>query len=34
MGQPEYEKTESEKLAALAENFLGLTGHPDYTKGM
>jgi hypothetical protein len=33
MGQPNYEKTESESLAALSENLLSLCGQPDYNKG-
>jgi hypothetical protein len=32
MGQPNYEKTESERLAGLSENILGLCGQPDYSK--
>jgi hypothetical protein len=34
MGQPDYEKTEAERLAIVSENLLGLCGQPDYNKGM
>jgi len=34
MGQPSYEQTEAERVAALAENIMPLMGQPDYEKGM
>jgi hypothetical protein len=33
MGQPSYERTETERVGALAENILTLAGQPDYSKG-
>jgi len=34
MGQPEYENTESERIAALAENIMPMMGQPEYAKAM
>jgi len=34
LGQPEYEMTDPERLAAVAENIMPMMGHPDYSKGM
>jgi len=34
MGDPSYEFTESERVAALAEGIMPMMGQPDYSKGM